>query len=200
MVPIYLASKSPRRAELLAQMGVTFELVDGEVEEHQHDDESAESFVVRLARDKAAAGRRTARQIALDPRPVLGADTVVVVDGKVLGKPCDADDAASHLRMLSDRVHRVYSAVAIAGDGGILRHRLSQTRVWFRAIDPAEIERYWLSGEPQGKAGSYAIQGAGGAFVRRVEGSYTGVVGLPLYETGELIARCGIRRAAGFGS
>ncbi len=204
---IYLASSSPRRRELLDQLGVRFAVVAQDVPEHYVSDEAPEDYVQRLALEKARAGWHC---LPLDARcPVLGADTAVIVDDRVLGKPADRDEALAMLAMLSGRAHRVLSAVAVVGarvsdvsDGGELRQRLgqyrtsvrlSESRVWFRRIDERERAAYWASGEPAGKAGADAIQGLGALFVERLEGSYSGVMGLPLFETAELLRACGVQ-------
>ncbi|HVT35977.1 MAG TPA: nucleoside triphosphate pyrophosphatase [Nevskiaceae bacterium] len=183
-IDLYLASQSPRRAELLMQLGLRFEIVPAEVVEQPRPGETPAQYALRIAQDKARAGATHAR-VAL---PVLGADTDVVLDGKVLGKPRDAAHAIDMLLALSGRMHEVYSAVAL-----MLGERdetaLSVTRVEFGDITRAQAQAYWDSGEPRGKAGAYAIQGLGARFVRRIEGSYSGVVGLPLYETMELLQR-----------
>lgn len=184
-----LASASPRRRELLQQIGVPYVVVPAEIDESLRAGETAEEYVMRMAREKAS-------RVWGDPRrqqlPVLGADTSVVLDGRVLGKPSSAEDAAAMLTALSDRAHLVLSAVALqSGRGANLRLSISTVR--FRAIAPAEIADYWRSGEPQDKAGGYAIQGLGGVFVETMSGSYSGVMGLPLFETAQLLAAAGLR-------
>jgi len=207
-VDIYLASSSPRRRELLDQLGVRFAVVAQDVPERQQAGESPEAFVQRLALEKALAGRRGLAPAA-PRRPVLGADTAVVVDDEILGKPAGREAALAMLARLSGRAHRVLSAVALVGEGpgdvsdeGELRQglgqyrtslRLSESRVWFRPLDEREREAYWASGEPADKAGGYAIQGLGAIFVKRLEGSYSGVMGLPLFETAELLQTCGVQ-------
>lgn len=185
---LYLASRSPRRAELLRQLGLRFQRLDVDVPEVVAEGESAEDFVRRVAEEKARAGLE-ARKREL---PVLGADTAVVVDGDVLGKPADRDDAMAMLVRLSGRDHRVLSAVAVAGGDGC-HAALSETSVCFRELSGAECAAYWATGEPADKAGAYAIQGLGALFVERIEGSYSGVVGLPLFETARLLKRFGIQ-------
>ncbi len=188
---IYLASRSPRRRELLAQIGVDTELVTVAVDERPRAGEAAEDYVLRLAREKAAAGWQ-AVTAAKQPRlPVLGADTAVVVDGDILGKPVDREHGLAMLARLSGREHRVLTAVALCR--GETACRLSETRVCFREIGADERRAYWDTGEPADKAGAYGIQGHGALFVRHIAGSYSGVVGLPLWETGELLAAAGIR-------
>jgi septum formation protein len=186
----YLASASPRRRELLGQLGYRFALLPVDVPERQLADETAEGCARRLALGKARAGAQLLG--ARPPRPVLGADTVVVLDGQVLGKPADHDESMAMLTRLSGREHRVVTAVAVV-DAGREEVRVCATRVWMRAIDGAEVQAYAASGEGSDKAGGYAIQGHAAIFVERIEGSYTGVVGLPLFETAELLGRFGIR-------
>lgn len=186
---IYLASRSPRRRELLHQLGVRFEVLDLEVDESAGAGESAEALVQRLAKAKAEAGRGLLADG--DALPVLGADTIVVRDDAILGKPRDRGQACELLAVLSGRCHRVLSAVALASaDGTALR--LSESRVCFRALSRREIEAYAATGEPLDKAGAYGIQGRAAAFVSELQGSYSGVVGLPLYETAELLAAQGL--------
>ncbi|MCG2634150.1 MAG: Maf-like protein [Gammaproteobacteria bacterium] len=184
MAQLYLASTSPRRAELLRQIEVDFESVAVDIAEVPLPDEDPERFVRRMATAKAQQGRQ---QSSIDPRiPVLGADTVVIIDQKILGKPADKAAALAMLRSLSGRQHRVLTAVAVASSR-LQLCRLSETRVRFRPLDEAEITTYWDSGEPADKAGAYAIQGLAAAFISEIEGSYSGVMGLPLYETAELL-------------
>lgn len=184
MPTLYLASGSPRRQELLAQLGVAFERVITDVEEQRGADESPELYVWRLARDKARAG------VAAAPTdlPVLGADTIVILKGNVLEKPRDAQHASAMLRQLSGQTHQVMTAVAIA-DRTHLLDCLVTTDVTFRTLSDADIARYVASGEPLDKAGSYGIQGQGGCFIRSITGSYHAVVGLPLVETWELLGK-----------
>jgi len=191
---IYLASSSPRRRELLRQLGVSFEVVSQDVSEVRIGDESPEQYVERLALEKANAGLRSLGEN--HSGIVLGADTAVVVDDDVLGKPEDKAHAIDMLRRLSGRRHRVLSAVALAGcdilgqDRDLVR--LSESYVDFRPITSSECVAYWDTGEPLDKAGAYAIQGQAAVFIRRLEGSYSGVMGLPLFETGELLGQIGI--------
>ncbi|EKM0364051.1 nucleoside triphosphate pyrophosphatase [Cronobacter turicensis] len=183
MTDLYLASGSPRRQELLGMLGVTFERLVPGVEEQRASQEAPQDYVTRLARDKARAG------VALATRdlPVLGADTIVVLNGDVLEKPRDAAHAAEMLRKLSGQTHEVMTAIALA-DKQRVRECLVMTRVTFRALTAQDIAVYVESGEPMDKAGAYGIQGLGGCFVRRIEGSYHAVVGLPLVETWELLS------------
>ncbi len=182
MPQLVLASTSPRRRELLAQLGVTFEVLAVAVDERPLPAEPAADHVCRLALAKARAGAAQVGSQAC----VLGADTVVVLDGEILGKPADRDDAAAMLRRLSGRTHAVLSAVARVQAGAHLV-RLSESQVTFRTLSAAEIVAYCDTGEPLDKAGAYAIQGRAAAFIRHLEGSYSGVMGLPLFETAELL-------------
>jgi septum formation protein len=195
---IYLASKSPRRRELLKQIGVAFEDLrlreapgrQQDVAEEAHDGEPPAHYVERIARTKASVGWKRMEQRGLAARPVLGADTEVVLDGEILGKPRDAAHAAEMLRRLSGREHEVLCGVALKRDDGVA-FALSVTRVTFRALSGAEVDRYVATGEPMDKAGAYAIQGRAGAFAARLDGSYSGVMGLPLFETAGLLANAG---------
>ena len=186
---IYLASRSPRRRQLLEQVGVTYELVDVEVDEGWDGQEPARVHVVRLALEKARLGwEKVMEARAL---PVLAADTAVVLDDAILGKAERQAEAEAMLQRLSGRSHWVYSGVALVGAGGE-RSAVSISRVCFRPLSDTEIRAYCASGEPVGKAGAYAIQGRAGAFVERLEGSYSGVMGLPLYETDSLLKAAGV--------
>jgi septum formation protein len=184
---VLLASRSPRRRELLRQIGIAHEPVSVEVDESALPGESVEALARRLARAKAEAGWAA----SAGRLPVLGADTLVAVDGRPLGKPADRSEGLAMLSVLSGRVHRVLSAVVLVWDNRS-EVRLSNSEVEFRALTPAEIEAYWDTGEPADKAGAYAIQGLAAGFVRRLAGSYSGVMGLPLFETCELLRLCGI--------
>ncbi len=189
MATLYLASGSPRRRELLAQIGVPHITLIASIDETAQPDEVASAYVERLAREKALAG--LANLAESGDACVLGADTAVVLEGRILGKPADRDDALATLELLSGREHDVLTAIALA-DATRCETRVVASRVRFRPIARAELETYWASGEPADKAGSYAIQGLGAVFVSRVEGSYSAVVGLPLLETAELLADFGI--------
>ena len=190
---VWLASASPRRAELLPQIGVRFEVLRlGEfaVDEAPHGREAPARYVKRLALEKARAGLTAMRARGLAARPVLGADTTVALGREILGKPADAADpvheASRMLRALSGRTHRVLTAVALV-DGIRERVVLSASQVRFRTLSRAEIAAYVASGEPLDKAGAYGIQGAAAAFVSHLSGSYSGVMGLPLFETAALL-------------
>jgi len=185
---ICLASRSPRRRELLRQIGVDYDVIDVDVDEQRRSQESPETFVARVALDKARAGRDALP--AGRSMPVLGADTAVVIDGEVLGKPRNEEDAVRMLSLLSGRTHRVLTAVALVGDRETVL--ISSSNVTFRTLDNAECAAYWASGEPADKAGAYAIQGLAAAFISHLEGSYSSVMGLPLYETATLLQESGI--------
>jgi len=186
---ICLASQSPRRRELLRQIGVDFELLPVDIDETPLAGETPEACVQRLALEKARAGR--AGQSAASTLPVMGADTIVVAGDAVLGKPADRGAAIEMLQLLSDSTHRVITAVALAGDHEAVCMHTSH--VTFRTLTARECEAYWETGEPQDKAGAYAIQGLAAMFITRLEGSYSGVMGLPLYETAALLQEFGIR-------
>lgn len=190
MAALYLASASPRRRELLTQIGVPFRLLSISLDETPLPAESADVYVQRLAREKALAGK----ELVLDePAAVLGADTAVVIGERILGKPADRDEGLRMLEALSGREHRVLTAVALATRDAC-EVRLVTSWVRFRHILPAEAEAYWASGEPCDKAGGYGIQGWGAVFVAELRGSYSAVVGLPLCETAQLLDSAGIAR------
>lgn len=187
MTRLHLASGSPRRRELLAQIGVPFTVVSAPIDETPQVGEAAQAYVERLAQAKAVAGFNL-----LDaPGVVLGADTAVVLDGQILGKPENREHALAMLGDLSKREHQVLTAVAVT-DGTRSLSLCVATKVRFRTISFDEACRYWDSGEPLDKAGGYAIQGLGAVFVSAIEGSYSAVVGLPLSETAELLEQFGI--------
>lgn len=186
---VYLASASPRRAELLRQIGIGFDVTPANIDESVRPNEAPAAYVERLARQK---GRAALATLVAPAAPVLAADTTVVLDGDMLGKPRDEAVAADMLKRLAGRSHEVLTAVAVL-DGGREEAALSRSRVTFRAIEPAEIAAYWRTGEPVGKAGSYAIQGFGAIFVEELCGSYSGVMGLPLFETARLLTGFGYR-------
>lgn len=186
---LYLASRSPRRRELLGRLGLAFEAVDLDIPEQRQPGESPEAYVRRVAREKAVAGWSKA---AAGPGSlVLGADTEVILDDEVLGKPVDDEDAASMLRRLSGRTHRVLSAVTVMAGKVRCEQAVSVSEVTFAAINEVQIAAYVATGECHGKAGAYAIQGGAERFVRHLSGSYSGVVGLPLYETAALLRQFG---------
>lgn len=188
MSQLYLASASPRRRELLAQIGVGYRLVAAPIDESVRAGEAPAAYVERLARAKAAAGLAA---LGENKVCVLGADTAVVLDGRILGKPRDRADGLAMLAALSGRSHEVLTSVALA-DGVRSAARVVSSRVQWRALAEGEAQAYWETGEPQDKAGGYAIQGLAAIFVARLEGSYSAVVGLPLAETAELLAEFGI--------
>ena len=195
---LYLASKSPRRQALLRQLDIEFETLllrealgrDRDVVEQAHDAEPALHYVERIARTKAQVGWQRMQNRKLAERPVVGADTEVVLDGEVFGKPRDADDAVRMLKRLSGRTHQVLTAVAVRFRDQI-EVDVAASKVTLRRLAAAEIERYAATGEPLDKAGGYAVQGRAAAFVARIEGSYSGIVGLPLCETATLLGRVG---------
>jgi len=183
---LYLASSSPRREEILGALGLEFTVVSNEVDETPVDGESPSDMVLRLARAKALAVDVEA------PAVVIGADTAVVVDDVALGKPGNEGEAIMMLQRLSGRAHSVLTGVAVSSPGGV-QTILSTSTVRFRDIRQDEARAYWQSGEPCDKAGAYAIQGIGGIFVEKIEGSYSGVVGLPVFETVDLLNNAGVR-------
>jgi len=185
-ISLHLASSSPRRREILKALGLSFTVGGIAVDEQRLPGEAPDAMVLRLARAKAAAVQQNSSQV------VLGADTAVVLNGDVLGKPRDCDDALNMLTRLSGRTHAVLTGVALATEQG-MRTKLSTTEVRFREIRPDEALLYWQSGEPCDKAGAYAIQGLGGVFVETISGSYSGVVGLPVFETVQLLHDVGIQ-------
>jgi septum formation protein len=180
---LYLASASPRRKELLTQLGYSFDIILPEVVEAHQAHESAKAYVSRLSREKAIAGLDMVRS---EQAVVLGADTIVVIDQHILEKPTCLTHARQMLLQLSGRNHQVMTAVTVT-DAQQTHTIVVTTDVWFKPLSDDEIERYWQSGEPCDKAGSYGIQGLGGKFVTRIEGSYFAVVGLPLFETDQLL-------------
>lgn len=189
MPPLILASASPRRLQLLSQIGVPVEVIPCDLPEVRAPGESPLEYSQRVSREKAQAGWRAAG--APDQRVALGADTEVVLGDRVFGKPADAADARAMLAELSGREHQVLSSVALFG-AQIDCVLTSTTRVRFAPLSSAQIARYVDSGESLGRAGAYAIQGLAGCFVQRIDGSYTGVMGLPLCETAVLLRRIGI--------
>lgn len=192
---IYLASKSPRRRDLLRQIGVNFDVLtfragergeDADVDETPLPGEAVERYVERLALAKAQAGMRRVLWRKLLPHPVLAADTTLEVDGEIVGKPHDAAEAHAILERLSGRRHRVLTAVAMS-DGERTRSRLSVSEVAFRSLGEHDIRRYIATGEPFDKAGAYGIQGHAAIFIEEIRGSYSGIMGLPLFETAALL-------------
>lgn len=195
---IYLASQSPRRRYLLKQIGVNFEMLlprfdprrTLDTDETPQADEVPEAYVKRICQDKANAGWRALKFRNLPAFPVLAADTTVTLDGKIIGKPLGREQAAAMLRTLSGRQHQVLSAVAVIFETR-MEMRLSVSKVTFATLSEERIQRYLLTNEPLDKAGGYAIQGYAAAFLRHMEGSYSGVMGLPLFETAELLQAFG---------
>lgn len=185
-IDLLLASRSPRRRELLDQVGLRYSAFAPDVDETPEPGESAQALVERLARAKAQAGRGAA-----DGLPVLAADTAVVAEGVALGKPADEAHALAMFERLSGRSHVVVSGIAVAA-GGVVASRVVESLVTLRPTSEVERRAYWASGEPEGKAGAYAIQGLGAVFVERLEGSYSNVVGLPLFETLALLRDHGV--------
>ncbi|MCK9259168.1 MAG: Maf family protein [Azoarcus sp.] len=192
---IYLASKSPRRRELLRQIGVQFDVMtfrggergeDADVDETPLPDEDVERYVERLALTKAEAGMRRVIWRKMTRHPVLAADTTLELDGQIIGKPENAEDARDILQRLSGRTHRVLTAVAVT-DGMRTRSRVSGSEVHFRELSERDIRHYVASGEPMDKAGAYGIQGRAAMFIKEIHGSYSGIMGLPLFETAELL-------------
>jgi septum formation protein len=183
---VCLASVSPRRAQLLEQIGVPYVLSAADIDESSRPGEPAADYVVRIARAKALAVH--ARERAL---PVLAADTTVVLDEAICGKPADEAEGVAMLLSLSGRTHRVFTAVALATGAGV-NYRLSASEVRLRPLSRAECLAYWASGEPRDKAGGYAVQGRAAVFIEYLRGSYSGVMGLPLFETAELLRAAGV--------
>jgi septum formation protein len=182
---ILLASASPRRSELLRQVGIAHEVRPVEVDEAVQPGEAPSAYVLRLAEAKAAALWQRLEPAAR--RPVLAADTTVALEGEIFGKPGSLAEARAMLGRLSGRTHEVHTAVAVLHEGG-RGARVSSSSVSMRELSPAEIDWYWSTGEPADKAGGYAVQGRAAAFIRHIAGSYSGIMGLPLYETWDLLA------------
>jgi septum formation protein len=197
---LYLASRSPRRRELLKQIGIKFDPLllrlaaprGPDVDEAQHEGESCNDYVERTAREKAAFGLNVLRMRSMLYRPVLSADTAVIIDGTVLAKPANFKEARLFLSKLSGRTHEVRTAVALAMEGS-LTVATSVSQVTLRKLNENEIVRYCETTEPYDKAGGYAVQGIAAIFVERLEGSYSGVMGLPLFETAQLLSRAGLK-------
>jgi septum formation protein len=188
MQAIYLASASPRRSALLRQIFVPHQVLIPNIDESRLPDETPADYVVRLARAKAQ--RIWDRLKAEERRPVLAADTTVALGDEIFGKPVDRADGMAMLQRLAGRTHHVYTGIAVASSERI-EDALSVSEVEFRSLTPAECQAYWNSGEPQDKAGGYAVQGLAAAFITRISGSYSGVMGLPLAQTAQLLAAAG---------
>lgn len=201
MQSFYLASKSPRRKEILEQLGLTpvilasndHTLLNFKGDEEQLDNESAQDYVVRTARVKALEGLARIKNEGLETLPVLSADTTVILDGQILGKPADVHEAREFLTKMSGTSHEVRTAVFIGTSADNLQGLVSISKVWFKTLTNEEIEGYIATQEPYDKAGGYGIQGLAGAFIEKIEGSYSGIMGLPVFETVELLKRFGIR-------
>ncbi len=197
---LYLASRSPRRRELLSRIGIDFDTVlfrdgtraDSETDETPFPDEDPVAYVERVARAKAVHGLKIVQERRLPMRPVLAADTTLEFEGEIIGKPESMADATQILHRLSGQTHRVLTGVAINHLGHV-EYLLSTSEVRFRQLDDEEVRHYVMSGEPMDKAGAYGIQGRAGMFVEHLSGSYTGVMGLPVCETGELLKKLGFR-------
>jgi septum formation protein len=187
---LILASQSPRRKDLLRQLGYQFTVQTSNIDETIKENEVAYDYVLRLAKKKAE------HVLALLPKEeqaysvVLGSDTSVVFNGQILGKPVNEDDCINMLSLLSNNQHQVLTAIALVSESGVQREVVS-TDIFFKVLTKAEIQSYWLTGEPHDKAGGYGIQGIAGQFVKTIKGSYSAVVGLPLYETAQLLAKAG---------
>jgi septum formation protein len=181
---IYLASQSPRRQELLTQIGIDFELIHTNIDETPGKHEAAEQYVMRMAIEKALNAYRTEMS-----NPLLAADTSVICEGKILGKPENEQDFLAMFELLSDNVHQVMTAVAVTNkkEAAAVRTRLSVSEVIFSKISKTRALQYWQTGEPADKAGGYGIQGKGAVFIKKISGSYSGIMGLPIHETAELL-------------
>ena len=188
---LILASQSPRRRELLLQLGYQFSTQASDIDESTFAGEPADEYVSRLAKDKAMHVYSRLSSAEQKLCCVLGSDTSVVIDGNILGKPSDLTDCIKTLTLLSDNQHQVLTAIALVNAEGV-KVELVTTKVTFKKLSQAEIQAYWLTGEPQDKAGSYGIQGIAGQFVTNMQGSYSAVVGLPLYETAQLLNSAGL--------
>ncbi|MGB0938668.1 MAG: Maf family protein [Colwellia sp.] len=188
---LLLASKSPRRKELLAQLGYQFTTTNSDIDESTHSNELPQDYVLRLAIAKAQYAFNQLSKTEQQHTLVLGSDTTVVAESQILGKPTNEADSARMLTLLSDKAHQVFTSIAVVGKD-MTKSTLVTTQVNFKALSKDEMHLYWHSAEPQDKAGSYGIQGIGGQFVKSIEGSYSAVVGLPLYETAMLLSECGL--------
>jgi septum formation protein len=191
---LILASQSPRRHQLLSQLGYEFSVQASDIDEAVKPTELATEYVVRLAKEKAKKIFSSLSNTEQINNVVLGSDTCVVIDNHILGKPTDLADCVKTLSLLSDNQHQVLTAIAVVAQDKIVT-KLVTTQVHFKVLSITEIEAYWLTGEPQDKAGSYAIQGIAGQFVKSINGSYSAVVGLPLYETAALLKEQGMPSA-----
>ncbi len=206
---IYLASTSPRRQELLRQLGIAFEAVPSNLPEVPQTGERPEDYVLRVARAKAQHVARQVHERGLAPRPVLGADTEVVLEGEILGKPHDAQQGQTMLRKLSGCTHEVLTGLVLlhqdvddcrdaggrATPGAVAEYKvINRSHVTFGPLTDTDIRRYWDSGEPADKAGGYAVQGRAAAFIQHIEGSYSGIMGLPLFELMQLLRQAGVHR------
>ena len=189
---IYLASRSPRRRELLQQMAVDFTVINSDVDETVRAKESPADYVVRIAEAKARAGRALLSNI--DPKPVLAADTAVVVQNRIFGKPVNDADARRMLKQLSGSTHQVLTAVTLATQDGVLQTKISTSEVSFAQLSDSQIDWYLQTGEGNDKAGAYAIHGLAALFIEKIAGSYSGIVGLPIRETGQLLMRMESKR------
>jgi len=196
MKQLILASQSPRRQSLLAQLGYKFTTQAADIDESVHSNESAKSYVLRLAQEKAQVIFATLSDQQQAESVVIGSDTSVVIEGEILGKPINEADCIATLQRLENKQHQVLTAIAAVSQNQTNKSevisKLVETQVQFKALTIDEIKRYWQTGEPCDKAGSYAIQGIGGQFVTTIKGSYSAVVGLPLYETAQLLAQTGL--------
>jgi septum formation protein len=192
MKQLILASQSPRRKELLAQLGYQFISQAADIDESVRNNENAKSYVIRLAQEKAQTVFSTLSIQQQEQSIVIGSDTSVVIDGEILGKPANETECIATLLRLENKQHQVLTAIAAASQENKIISQLVETHVRFKALTVDEIKRYWQTGEPCDKAGSYAIQGIGGQFVTTIKGSYSAVVGLPLYETVQLLSQVGL--------
>ena len=190
---IYLASASPRRQELLRQLGIAFEAMPSNLLEVPRAGEHPEGYVLRVARDKAQHVARQVRERGLAPRPVLGADTEVVLEGEILGKPRDVQQGQAMLRKLAGCTHEVLTGLVLLHQD-VEYKAINRSRVTFGPLTDTDMQRYWDSGEPADKAGGYAVQGRAAAFIQHIEGSYSGIMGLPLFELMQLLRQAGIHR------
>lgn len=197
---IYLASKSPRRRELLRQIGIEFEILmlregdvrDGAVSEIVLPGEAPEDYVARVAREKAESGAGAVLWRKLPQRPVLASDTTVTLDGLILGKPANMEDAVSTLKLLSGRTHQVLTSVAVMANGEMFE-AMQRSEVTFGELSDQTLRAYCALSEPYDKAGGYAVQGYAAQFIERITGSYSGIMGLPLFETTQLLQKAGIK-------